>query len=58
MDFKTIFDGWGTMLIGIILGGGGVSSLWYYKHTKIKQIQTAGDKASQIQVGRDFKDGK
>lgn len=50
MDFKTIFDGWGTELISILIGlclaGGG---FWYFKNGKVKQEQEAGDGAEQEQ---------
>lgn len=50
MDFNTIFDGWGTELISIIitlcLGGAG---LWYYKNGRVSQKQKAGKNAKQRQ---------
>lgn len=50
MDFNTIFDGWGTELIGILIGlfltGVGI---WYYKKGRVNQKQKAGDYAKQKQ---------
>ena len=50
MDFYTIFDGWGTELISIIitlcLSGAG---LWYYKNGRVSQKQKAGNNAKQRQ---------
>lgn len=50
MDINTIFDGWGTqllsLLIGVILAGTGCL---YYKNGKIKQKQKAGNNATQKQ---------
>ena len=50
MDINTIFDGWGTellsILIGLILVGTGCH---YYKNGKIKQKQKAGNNATQKQ---------
>lgn len=49
MDFNTIFDGWGTELISIIIAiciGGG---LWYCKNGKVNQKQKAGNNATQRQ---------
>lgn len=49
-ELKTIFDGWGTELISIIitlcLGGAG---LWYYKNGKVSQKQKAGKNTKQRQ---------
>ena len=51
MDFNTIFDGWGTELISILIGlcvaGGGC--FLYYKNGKISQKQKAGNNAKQRQ---------
>jgi hypothetical protein len=50
MDIKTIFDGWGTELIsiivGIIIAGGGFI---LYKRGTIRQKQKAGNYAKQRQ---------
>ena len=50
MDINTIFDGWGTELIGILIGlcitGVGI---WYYKKGRVSQKQKAGDNAKQKQ---------
>ncbi len=54
MDINTIFDGWGTellsILIGVILMGTGC---WYYKKGKIVQNQKAGNNAKQRQEVKD-----
>ncbi len=54
MDINTIFDGWGTellsILIGVILMGTGC---WYYKKGKIRQKQKAGNNAKQRQEVKD-----
>lgn len=48
------FDGLGTLLIGMVLGGGGGSAVtWKVVTRRIKQTQEAGDFAQQSQVGRD-----
>lgn len=50
MDIKTIFDGWGTELISILIGlclaGAG---LWCYKKGKVTQKQKAGNNVEQEQ---------
>lgn len=50
MDINTIFDGWGTELISVLVGlcvaGGG---FWYYKNGKVTQKQKAGNNAKQRQ---------
>ena len=50
MDINTIFDGWGTelisVLVGLCLAGGG---FWYYKNGKVTQKQKAGNNAKQRQ---------
>lgn len=54
MDINTIFDGWGTELIGILIGlcitGIGV---WYYKKGRVKQKQKAENHAKQRQEVKD-----
>ncbi|MBP5346665.1 MAG: hypothetical protein J6Y99_10680 [Bacteroidales bacterium] len=59
MDINTIFDGWGTellsILIGLILVGTGCH---YYKNGKIKQKQMAGNNATQKQEARSTKGKK
>lgn len=55
------FDGLGTMLIGLILGGAvGSTVTWRVmsKRSFVKQRQHAGDNATQMQVGRDAKGSK
>jgi hypothetical protein len=44
------FDGLGTFLIGLVLGGG---AGWRLAIRSVKQRQTAGDRATQTQVGGD-----
>lgn len=53
------FDGLGTMLIGLVLGGaGGTAVGWKIANNKFqRQSQKAGNNASQTQVGRDYKQG-
>jgi hypothetical protein len=53
------FDGLGTMLIGLVLGGAaGTAGGWKLAKNKFqRQSQKAGNDASQIQVGRDYKRG-
>ena len=50
MDIKTIFDGWGTELISILIGlcltGVGI---WFYKKGRVCQKQIAGNHAKQKQ---------
>ena len=50
MDFNTIFDGWGTELISILMGlcltGVGI---WFYKKGRVSQKQKAGKHAKQQQ---------
>ena len=54
MDLNTIFDGWGTELISILIGlcltGFGV---WIYKKGRVSQKQKAGDYAKQKQEVKD-----
>lgn len=46
-----IFDGIGTLLIGLVIGGGtGAAAGWNLAVHRIKLIQRAGDNADQIQV--------
>lgn len=50
MDINTIFDGWGTELISILIGlcltGVGI---WFYKKGRVSQKQKAGNHAKQKQ---------
>lgn len=49
-----IFDGIGTLLVGLILGGAGGSALtWRVVSKKQVQEQTAGDDSKQLMAGRD-----
>ncbi|GAA0997026.1 hypothetical protein [Subtercola frigoramans] len=52
------FDGLGTMIIGLLLGGtAGSTVTWRImsKRSTVKQKQHAGNSATQVQVGRDAK---
>lgn len=51
-----IFDGVGTLLIGLLLGGaGGATAGWKLAMRKSVQRQRAGQGSSQIQAGRDVR---
>lgn len=58
MDINTIFDGWGTelvsIIVGIIIAGGGIV---LFKRGRIRQKQKAGNFAKQEQEVTDT-DGK
>lgn len=43
-----------TLIIGLITGGTVGYRIGIKKSYKVNQKQTAGDKSSQIQVGRDY----
>lgn len=50
------FEGLGTLLIGLLIGGAGGSGVtWKLMQRRISQRQRAGDNASQIQAGRDVR---
>jgi hypothetical protein len=50
------FDGLGTLVIGLIVGGGaGAAAGWRVVVTRTRQQQRAGNSARQTQIGRDFK---
>jgi len=52
------FDGLGTLLIGLLVGGAeGSAVTWRImsKRSKVTQRQRAGGHAEQLQVGRDMK---
>ncbi len=51
-----LFDGLGTMLIGLIIGGAGGSTIGYRIGLKknIRQKQKAGNNATQTQVGGSY----
>lgn len=53
MDFKTIFDGWGTELISIFVVFLTGAGYWYYKRGKINQRQKARNNAKQKQIVKD-----
>lgn len=51
-----IFEGIGTMLIGLVIGAGAGSAVtWQIAVKKSSQRQSARDNAKQIQAGRDVK---
>ena len=48
------FDGLGTLLIGLLVGGvGGGAICWKIAVNRTVQRQHSGDKSSQVQAGRD-----
>jgi hypothetical protein len=50
------FDGLGTLLIGLLVGGaGGGAAGWRLAVRRTVQKQRAGDKARQVQAGRDVR---
>ncbi len=50
------FDGLGTLLVGLVLGGAGGSAItWRVMTTRTTQRQRAGDRATQVQAGRDVR---
>lgn len=52
-----LFDGLGTMLVGLVVGAlGGTGVTWKVMSKKRTQRQKARDGATQIQAGRDVKD--
>jgi hypothetical protein len=54
-----VFDGIGTMLLGLVLGAAGGWAITYkMMKTKISQRQRAGDNATQVQAGRDVSRNK
>lgn len=56
-----LFDGLGTLLVGLLVGGAGGSAVTWRimsKRSRVAQKQRAGDNARQMQVGRDAKGKK
>ena len=54
-----IFDGIGTMLIGLLVGGAAGGAIgWRIGIHSVKQSQRAGDRSHQTQVGRDVGGGR
>ena len=48
------FEGIGTFLLGLLLGGGAGSAVtWRIKMNRVVKSQTAGRNSTQIQAGRD-----
>lgn len=53
------FDGLGTLLVGLIVGGAGGGAVgWKLAVRKTSQRQRGGDNAQQLQAGRDIRNGK
>lgn len=53
------FEGLGTLLIGLIIGGAGGGAVgWRLAMRKTSQRQQAGDNANQFQAGRDIRNVK
>jgi len=51
-----LFDGLGTLLIGLVIGGAGGGVIgWRVAVRWIRQQQNAGDKSRQTQAGRDVR---
>lgn len=49
-----IFDGIGTLLLGLLVGGAGGSAVtWRVVSNRQSQRQRAGSHSTQLQVGRD-----
>ena len=51
------FEGIGTFLVGLLLGAGGGSALTWRissRRRTVRQNQSAGERSTQIQTGRDF----
>lgn len=52
------FDGLGTMLIGLVLGGSAGGFIgWRVGINSTRQSQRGGDRSRQTQVGRDYTEG-
>ncbi|AWT26344.1 hypothetical protein Csp1_15590 [Corynebacterium provencense] len=50
------FDGIGTLLIGLIIGGSGGSAItWKVMSKRISQKQNSGNHAYQVQAGRNVR---
>lgn len=53
-----LFDGLGTLLIGLIIGGGAGGAIgWRVGIKSTRQSQRAGKNSNQTQVGRDDNSG-
>jgi hypothetical protein len=51
-----IFDGIGTLVVGLIIGGAGGSAVtWRVMVSRRSQKQRAGNNSTQIQAGRDVR---
>lgn len=49
-----IFDGIGTLFVGLVIGGaGGTAVGWQIAMRKVKQSQVAGKNSHQTQIGGD-----
>ena len=54
-----IFDGIGTLIVGLLVGGaGGTAVTWRVMIHRQSQRQRAGDRSTQIQAGRDVSSTK
>lgn len=50
------FDGLGTLLIGLVVGGAGGSAIsWRVAVKRTLQKQSAGDNSKLVQAGRDVR---
>ena len=53
------FEGLGTLAVGLVIGGGiGGGAGWRLAMRRMKQVQRAGDHATQVQAGRDVNERK
>jgi len=53
------FDGIGTLLVGLLIGGAGGSVItWKVFSKRLTQRQNAGNDSKQIQAGRDVKNSR
>ncbi len=51
-----LFDGLGTMLLGLVVGAAGGSAVtWKITNRKLNQRQRAGNASTQLQVGGDVR---
>jgi len=54
-----IFDGIGTLLVGLVAGGGaGTFAGYKFASKRQKQSQRAGSNSEQAQAGRDIRRGR
>ncbi|MFZ6003363.1 MAG: hypothetical protein ACOYXM_05455 [Actinomycetota bacterium] len=51
-----LFEGLGTLAVGVVLGVAGDRALLSYKEKRVvRQLQKAGDQATQTQIGGDVR---